>query len=54
MPDAVPDDLAPDGPNPAEDAAGDAANPQDALDRATFINVFVQGPRWSLIDKLIN
>ena len=34
-------------PNAAELDLDDAENPQDALDRATFVNVFVQGPPWS-------
>ena len=36
-------------PNAAELDLDDAENPQDAFDRATFVNVFVQGPPWHLL-----
>ena len=36
-------------PNAAELDLDDAENPQDAFDRATFVNVFVQGPPWNLL-----
>ena len=46
---AVPDKQPPAGdPNAAELDLDDAENPQDAFDRATFLNVFVQGPPWNL------
>ena len=47
--------VGPDGQPAAGDpnAAGldldDAENPQDTLNRATFVNVFVQGPPWCLL-----